>query len=63
MSSWLDSCQMLISMFFLSSLDVGNMSITRNVSTEGHFDEVVWENDTVRFHCEAEANPRDLRYL
>ncbi|VDD83701.1 unnamed protein product [Mesocestoides corti] len=40
---------------------IQNMNITHNVSTEDRMEEPFRENETVRFYCSAEGNPRGLR--
>ncbi|KAL5105783.1 hypothetical protein TcWFU_004740 [Taenia crassiceps] len=47
----------------LQVLYIKNMSITGNASKEEVFGGYFRENETVRFHCSADANPKELKYL
>ncbi|VDK23472.1 unnamed protein product [Taenia asiatica] len=47
----------------LQVLYIKNMSITKNVSNDEAFGGYFRENETVRFYCSADANPKELKYL
>uniref|UniRef100_A0A915ETL3 Ig-like domain-containing protein n=1 Tax=Echinococcus canadensis TaxID=519352 RepID=A0A915ETL3_9CEST len=47
----------------LQVLYIKNMSITKNVSNEAALGGYFRENETVRFYCTADANPKELKYF
>ncbi|KAM3185335.1 hypothetical protein ACTXT7_006585 [Hymenolepis weldensis] len=47
----------------LQVLYINKISITKNVSNDQMIGGSYRENETVRFHCRASSNPKELRYL
>uniref|UniRef100_A0A0R3TP02 Ig-like domain-containing protein n=1 Tax=Rodentolepis nana TaxID=102285 RepID=A0A0R3TP02_RODNA len=42
---------------------IKNMNITKNISNNKMIGEAYRENETVRFHCTVDSNPKELRYV